>query len=74
MGIIINFTDRTVQGFGFPFDNPLMITRANDVQVVFGGKEDRTLVRHSITGTIDRVTGDVEATWSFIGENLPNLA
>jgi hypothetical protein len=33
---------------------------------VFGGREER----NSIVGTIDRVTGDVEATWSFIGEKV----
>jgi hypothetical protein len=75
MGIIVNFTDRTVQGFGppnGPFEAPLMIGHANDVTVVFGGEQER-LARHSITGIIDRVTGDVEATWSFVDKKTGAL-
>jgi hypothetical protein len=70
MGIIVNFADRTVHGFGMPngpFDGPLEIGHANEVTVVFGGKQE-SVVRHSITGFIDRVTGAAEATWSFIDE------
>jgi hypothetical protein len=68
MGIIVNFTDHTVQGFGppnGPFRDPLKIERANDVTVVFGG-EYEIVGLHSIYGMIDRVTGDVWATWSFV--------
>lgn len=68
MGIIVNLTDRTVQGFGFPFDTkPLEIGYVNNVEVRFGGKEE-TSVRSIINGSINRVTGDVDATWSFIDE------
>jgi hypothetical protein len=66
--IIVNFTNRTVQGFGFPngpFDNPLKIERANDMTVVFGGEEEIS-VPSMISGSIGRVTGDLDATWSFI--------
>src|SRR5215813_9959096 len=37
MGIIVNFTTRTVQGFGSPGwdDFPVKITAANDVTIVF---------------------------------------
>jgi hypothetical protein len=57
MGIIVNFVARTVQGFGSPtfMDYPVKITGINDVIVEFGGSA-------SIHGSIDRVTGDVEAT------------
>jgi hypothetical protein len=58
MGIIVNFTDRTVQGIG---DYPVMITAANDVIVVFGGHQQVLTSLSSISGNIDRVTGDVEA-------------
>jgi hypothetical protein len=66
MGIIVSLADRTVRGFGFPFDTePLKIGYANDVEVRFGG-EQQTSVRSIINGSINRVTGDVDATWSFI--------
>jgi hypothetical protein len=66
MGIIVNFTNRTVQGFGQPglMDYPVKITGWNDVTVAFGGSEEELAKssRDSIFGSIDRVTGDVEAT------------
>jgi hypothetical protein len=42
MGIIVNFTNRTVQGFGTPgmLDYPIKITAWNDVTVVFAGSLD----------------------------------
>ena len=73
MGIIVNLTDRTVQGFEWPFDlRPLKIGYVNDVTVRFGGEEE-TGLRHSITGSINRVTGDVEATWSFIDQKAGKI-
>ena len=64
MGIIANFTKRTVQGFGHPglIDYPVQITAWNEVTVAFGGSQVFGNQKLSITGTIDRVTGDVEAT------------
>jgi hypothetical protein len=64
MGIIVNFTARTVQGFGFPgmLDYRVSITAANDVAVAFGGHQEVMSSVSSIEGSIDRVTGDVEAT------------
>jgi hypothetical protein len=68
MGIIVNLTDRTVQGFGYPFDiKPLEVGHVNDVEVRFGGKEEAG-GRNIINGSINRVTGDVQANWSFIDE------
>jgi len=63
LGIVLNFTNRTVQGFGSPGfrDYPVEITAWNDVTVVFAGSDDTRGSRSSISGTIDRVTGDVEA-------------
>jgi len=62
-GIIVNFTNRTVHGFGYPgfsglFDFPVKITDMNEVTVAFHGSNQ---TGGSITGSIDRVTGDVEA-------------
>jgi hypothetical protein len=39
--IIVNFTNRTVQGFGFPglIDYPVKITAWNDVTVAFRGSD-----------------------------------
>jgi len=64
MGIIVNFTNRTVQGFGSPglIDYPVKITAWNDVTVAFGGSHVFANQQLSIMGSIDRVTGDVEAT------------
>jgi hypothetical protein len=65
MGIIINFTNRTVQGFGYPGSSPtnfpVRITAMDDVTVVFSGS-DGPPTEQRISGTIDRVTGDVGAT------------
>ena len=42
MGIVVNFTDHTVEGFGFPglINYPVRgrITAANDVTIAFGGQ------------------------------------
>jgi len=68
MGIIVNFTKRTVQGFGDPElgEYPVKITAWNDVTVSFSGGEDRKGAQTSILGSIDRVTGAVEATSMLI--------
>jgi hypothetical protein len=61
-GIIVDFTNHTVHGFGYPgfsglFDFPVKITGMNEVTVAFHGSNQT----EDITGSIDRVTGDVEA-------------
>jgi hypothetical protein len=69
MGIIVNFSARTVQGFGYPglIHYPVAITAANDVTIAFNGHEQfGSTSLHTISGSIDRVTGDVEATSSLI--------
>jgi hypothetical protein len=66
MGIIVNLADRTVRGWDWPFDlDALEIGYVNDTEVRFGGKEESE-VRSIIVGSINRVTGDVQANWSFI--------
>jgi len=64
MGIIVDFTKNTVQGFGIPgvSDYPVKIRGMNDARIVFDGSHDNGTSVASITGSIDRVTGDVEAT------------
>jgi hypothetical protein len=64
MGIIVNFTTRTVQGFGVPglIDYPVIITAANDVTVSFSGHQQLGPSVTSTDGSIDRVTGELEAT------------
>jgi hypothetical protein len=64
MGIIINLTAGTVQGFGLAgvMDYPLKMTTTNDVRVPFSGSQELISSVSSIRGSIDRVTGDVEAT------------
>jgi hypothetical protein len=64
MSMMVNFTAGTVQGFGVPglVDVPVKITAINDVTVAFGGLGRVYGIDWTISGTIDRVTGDVEAT------------
>jgi len=57
MGIIVNFTDRTVLGFDFP-RYPAKIKAANDAAIEFYATDDVSI----IFGKIDRVTGEVDAT------------
>jgi hypothetical protein len=59
MGIIVNFMDRTVQGFG---SYPVKITVWNDVNVEFNGTNGHKLALRRTIGIMDRVTGDVDAT------------
>jgi hypothetical protein len=69
MGLIINFTTRTVHGFGVPgADYPLTITAANETMVTFSGQHKDTFSTESLGGSIDRVTGDLDATSSTYDE------
>jgi hypothetical protein len=65
MGIIVDFTNHTVHGFALPpagrADFPVKIVGMNEVTIAFHGSESKSQVETSITGSIDRVTGDVEA-------------
>jgi hypothetical protein len=62
MSLILNFTAGTVQGFGVPdLDYPVKITGINEVTVAFGGSVHTSELSLSLTGTIDRVTGEVKA-------------
>ena len=63
MGIIVNFTNGSVQGFGFP----ARIIDVNEVTITFHDVEPAAegftrSAEQRTYGTIDRVTGDVYAT------------
>jgi hypothetical protein len=72
MDIIINLTARTVQGFGTTrlMDYPVKITGVNEVTVTF----DDTYETSSIMGSINRMTGDMEAMVSGRGHLLMSYA
>ena len=66
MGLIVSFTAGTVQGFGTPglLDAPIKLTGINEVTVAFGGAARVLSSDWSLSGSIDRVTGEVEANQS----------
>jgi hypothetical protein len=61
MGLIVNFTTRTVQGTArwgpYLFDDQIPITEWNEGTVVFSGYSK--FLGTNINGYMDRVTGDV---------------
>ena len=61
MGIIVNFTTETVQGF--PHMDVAEITKADDMTIVFVASYHGTKAEWGFDGTIDRVTGDLKAHW-----------
>src|SRR5262249_54475755 len=64
MGIIVNFTARTVTGFTYPgAEFPVTVTAWDDLHIMFAGSNKNGSWR--IDGSIDRVTGDtaVTSTW-----------
>jgi hypothetical protein len=59
MGIIANLTAQTIIGLGGPGDNtPVTITGFDDLHISFSGGAGNWW---TIQGSIDRVTGDMEA-------------
>jgi hypothetical protein len=62
IGVIVNFTNRTVQGLLLPSSESVPITDVTDLAIVFGGP----LTQGSVNGNIDRVTGELVAAffWS----------
>jgi hypothetical protein len=64
MGVIVNFGSGAVQGFGAPglLDVPVKITGVKEVIIAFGGSGRPLGSDWTISGSIDRVTGEVEAT------------
>jgi hypothetical protein len=66
IGVIINFTDKTVHGFeagGLWFrskNKPAKIADISETEIYFEAKSQRFGLEHHIIGTLDRVTGDME--------------
>jgi hypothetical protein len=74
MGLVVNFTTRRVEGFGVVstlMDYPVEITGINDATISFGGSQYLLATSAHIGGSIDRVTGDVEATSVVRATNPP---
>jgi hypothetical protein len=64
MGITIDFTTRRIEGFGSDDTFQIVITDVTEMNINFmGSNEDdpRKIISNFIMGTIDRVTGFVEA-------------
>lgn len=65
MGLMLRFSDGAVQGFTLPgqFDVPVKITAANDAVIAFGGVATTIApTQTTISGSLDRITGDLSAT------------
>jgi hypothetical protein len=61
MGIIVSFAARTVTGF--EGDYPVSITAFDDLHISFSGSRGDGDY-WTIEGSLDRVTGDMEAGWT----------
>jgi len=57
MGIVVNFTTRTVQFGLYRYPEKIKITGLDDARVAFGEEGEGS----GFIGTIDRVTGDTQA-------------
>jgi hypothetical protein len=67
MGISIDLTARTVSGFFASGDFLVKITEVTDTLITFDGVgSDPNNTRDRVSGNIDRVTGDLEATISLL--------
>jgi len=75
MGIIVNFTNRTVQGFFLPggSEDFVKLTEINEVAMTFDGSLAHGSSNSSIRGTIDRVTGAVDATITWSDANTGSV-
>jgi hypothetical protein len=73
MGIIIDFASRTVAGFTFPGadDFPVGITAVNDVTIGFSGVNKTGDL--TVSGSIDRVTGEIDAASVLLNPKTHNL-
>jgi hypothetical protein len=60
-GIVINLTKRTLEGLETVWSIPVEITSVNEATIAFRGANRSEYGEQSIYGTIDRVTGDLEA-------------
>jgi hypothetical protein len=63
LGVIVNLTSRTVEGFQI-YDLPVKVIAANQATIQFEGSETSVVTRR-FSGTIDRVTGEAWATFTM---------
>jgi len=70
MSIIVNFAAGTVSGFG-PIS--VKIDRVSEQLVSFVGHNNSDEITWTVSGSIDRVTGDVEATSTMLNNKTGNL-
>ena len=61
MDVIVNFTAWTVNGLGSDWRDPIPIHTITDIAITFFAEHQNDPVDASIIGTIDRITGDVDA-------------
>jgi hypothetical protein len=61
MGIIVNFTARTVNGLGSDWRDAIPIHTITETAITFFVERQNDPVEASIIGAIDRITGDVDA-------------
>jgi hypothetical protein len=68
VGLIVNLTARTITGFRYPTylaDFPVAITAVNTMALTFAGSRKDGNTETSVTGTVDRITGDLQATYKY---------
>ena len=61
MGVIVNLTAWTVNGLGSDWRDPIPIHTITETAITFFAERQDVPVEASIIGTIDRITGDVDA-------------
>ena len=73
MGMIVNFRARSIAGFTYPSVDafPVKITASNNVTIAFSGSNKHG--SRIISGSLDRVTGDLEATSVVLNETSHNI-
>jgi len=69
-GVLINFADRTVKGFGKPTDR-VKVHSVDETYISFGTEATKT-GETSITGKLDRVTGELSAIMGY-SNGLTNM-
>jgi hypothetical protein len=68
MGIIVSFTDRTVKGFGGDWSLPIPTLEVTETALTFADRQTG-LFEASVIGTIEFVTGDMDAVMKLSGKS-----
>ena len=73
MGIVVNFTARTVAGFTYPGleEFPVVIRDANEVHITFTGSNESG--SSIVAGDINRVTGELWASSTMRDANTSKI-